>query len=298
MNQNPTIIDTELVKRLISSQFPKWKDLPIKHVAVGGWDNRTFHLGNQMLVRLPSAEVYSAKVEIEQKWFPRLAPFLPLAIPTPLAMGEPEEGYPWKWSVYRWIEGETAASAHINNLSDFASSLAQFLIALHKVDAKEGPVPGPHNFYRAGSLATYDEETRQAIEILKNKIDANAATELWEVALETTWQYAPVWVHGDISTGNLLVYQGKLNAVIDFGGMGIGDPACDLVIAWKFFSGESRKTFREILPLDKGTWARGRAWALWKALIVEAGMIKTNAIEASQSTHTIHEVLADYKSKV
>jgi aminoglycoside phosphotransferase (APT) family kinase protein len=297
-NTDKVHIDVTLVHHLIAKQFPQWADLPIKPVAVGGWDNRTFHLGEQMLVRMPSAEEYAMKVEKEQLWLPKLAPHLPLPIPTPLAMGEPGEGYPWQWSVYRWIEGETAASTHITDLNDFATHLANFLIALQRIDTTDGPLPRLGNFSYIGGLAVYDNEIRQAIPILKNKIDSTAAIQIWERALETTWQRAPVWVHGDISAGNLLVRKGKLSAVIDFGGLAIGDPACDLVIAWKFFQGKSRETFRKMLPLDVGTWDRARGWALWKALIVEAGLTDTNAVEIVQSWRTLEEVLTDYKREL
>ncbi|MBY0291779.1 MAG: aminoglycoside phosphotransferase family protein [Alphaproteobacteria bacterium] len=288
-------IDVTLVRRLIATQFPQWKHLPVQPVKIGGWDNRTFHLGDQMLVRLPSAEEYAMKVEKEQKWLPKLAPLLPLPIPTPLAMGEPNDSYPWHWSVYRWIEGETAAISPIANMCDFATSLAHFLTVLQHIDITDGPILNPESFSSIGALASYDTQTRQAISILQDKVDADVATEVWEAALKTTWQYSSVWVHGDISAGNLLVKQGKLSAVIDFGGLGVGDPACDLVIAWTFFRGPSRKTFRALLPLDEGTWAHGRAWALWKALIVAAGLTDTNTVEIAQSWRTIEEVLADYK---
>ncbi len=290
------IIDSTLVSRLLTSQFPQWKDLPVQPVVVGGWDNRTFHLGKQMLVRMPSAAKYAMKVKIEQKWLPKLAPLLPLPIPEPLAMGEPGEGYPWRWSIYRWIEGDTAASAHIADQCDFATNLAQFLIALQRIDTTDGPLPGLHNFYRGGTLKTYDIEIRQAIDILKDKIDTGVALELWEAALATTWQGLPVWVHGDISVGNLLVQEGKLSAVIDFGGLGIGDPACDLAIAWNMFGKKSREVFRTLLSLDADTWNRGRAWSLWKALIIVAGFAGTNAVEVPQSWRIINEILTDYKN--
>ncbi|NSM56784.1 aminoglycoside phosphotransferase family protein [Wolbachia endosymbiont of Atemnus politus] len=289
MGNEQVIIDITLVRNLVDTQFPQFRGLHIRQVAFSGWDNRTFHLGEHMLVRMPSAEKYAMQVEKEQKWLPRLAPLLPLSIPVPLAMGEPGEGYPWRWSVYRWIDGDTAASAHIADLCDFATSLAQFFIALQSIDTTDGLLPGPHNFYRGGALTTYDAETRQAITFLKGKIDADAVIELWEEALETTWQGLPVHVHGDVSTGNLLVQEEKLSAVIDFGGLGIGDPACDLTIAWTLFKGESREVFRAMLPLDDSTWIRGRAWALWKALV---DITNTNAVEA---WHTINEVLKDYK---
>ncbi len=284
-------IDTALVRRLIAAQFPKWKDLPIRPVVSSGWDNRTFHLGEKMVVRMPSAAEYAAQVEKEHKWLPKLAPLLPLLIPVPLAMGEPGEGYPWKWSIYRWLEGSPASSAPIADLSDFATNLAQFLIALQRIDSIGGPPPGPHSFYRGGELKIYDSETRRAIAALNGKIDARVAMEIWEAALATRWQGSPVWVHGDISPGNLLVQEGRLCAVIDFGQLAIGDPACDLAIAWTFFRGKSREVFRTMLPFDAGTWARGRAWALWKALIVAASFTSPNNAEALQCWRIIDEVI-------
>ncbi|MGI8486566.1 MAG: aminoglycoside phosphotransferase family protein [Thermomicrobiales bacterium] len=291
-------IDESLVRRLVATQFPEWADLPIKPVESGGWDNRTFHLGDQMTVRLPSHAAYSLQVEKEQYWLPRLAPHLPIPIPVPLAMGKPAEGYPWPWSIYRWLDGETAMTAmtaQIADLRQFATELAQFLVALHRCDATGGPPWGAHNFYRGGPLTTYDAETRKAIAALDGKIDTDVATEVWDAALGSTWHGSPVWFHGDIAAGNLLVEQGRLSAVIDFGTSGVGDPSCDLAIAWTLFEGESREAFRAALPLDDATWARGRGWTLWKALIVYAGLAGTNPHEAEKSRRVIDEVLADHK---
>lgn len=183
----PFIIDEKLVCRLIASQFPHYSNLPVKPVAVGGWDNRTFHLGKDMLVRLPSAEQYELQVEKEQQWLPQLASLLPVPIPTPLAKGMPGEGYPWKWSIYRWLEGETIVSANLSNLNEIAKDLATFLTAFHQIDSSGGPKPGMHSFYRGGDLKIYDPETRQAIDYLKGKIDTDHATEIWETALNTSW---------------------------------------------------------------------------------------------------------------
>ena len=287
-------IDDTLVRRLLINQFPQWADFPIQPVLPGGWDNRTFRLGESMVVRLPRAADYAGQVEKEQRWLPRLAPLLPFAIPAPLAIGEPAHGYPWRWSIYRWIEADSAAIGRIADARDFATDLAKFLIALQRIDATEGPQPGTHNFCRGGPLTNYDAETRKAIAALNGKIDVVAAAEIWEAALSTTWKGLPVWVHGDISLVNLLVQEGRLSAVIDFGQLGVGDPACDLAIAWTLFSGETREVFRAMLSLDAGTWARGRGWTLWKALIVLAGLTDTNAVEAAQSWRIIDEVILDH----
>lgn len=293
---NNKLIDASLVHYLVANQFPQWKDLPVKSVAHGGWDNRTFHLGNDMLVRMPSGAEYAPKVAKEQYWLPKLAPQLPLPIPVPLAMGMPAEGYPYHWSIYRWLDGESAAVGHINNLSDFATDLAQFLIALQQIDTSGGPTPGPDTTSRGGPLKIYDGETQQALDILKDKIDIDAATEIWQAALATTWQRPPVWVHGDVSADNLLVKDGKLSAVIDFGGLVVGDPACDLAIAWTFFEGESREVFRKAIALDTGTWARGRGWALWKALIVAAGLTETNAAVNAECWNVIDIIINEHKN--
>ncbi|KTC83779.1 aminoglycoside phosphotransferase family protein [Legionella brunensis] len=295
MNSHDTIhIDIPLVYQLISNQFPEWANLTIKPVEFSGWDNRTFHLGEHMTVRLPSNAEYSGQVEKEQHWLPKLAPFLPLLIPTPLAMGKPSKEYPWHWSVYKWLEGNTASIDRIKDLSQFATTLAEFLIALQQCDATGGPLAGEHNFYRGGDLAVYEEETLEAIRVLGNKINTKSATAIWNAARASTWQNPPVWIHGDIATGNLLVNDGQLSAVIDFGQLGIGDPACDLAIAWTFFKGKSRETFRQTLKFDPATWARARGWTLWKALIVCAGLSGTNPDEVERSRQIINEVVNDY----
>jgi aminoglycoside phosphotransferase (APT) family kinase protein len=286
-------INAVLVSQLIASQFPQWNHLLVKPVAVSGWDNRTFHLGPSMSVRLPSAEGYVAQVEKEHRWLPKLAPLLPLPIPVPLAKGIPDHGYPWPWSVYRWLEGENATLERIADLSEFAISLAEFLLALQRIDSVDGPPAGEHNFFRGASLTTYNAETRTTIKELAGEVDTNAATRVWDAALETTWQGAPVWVHGDVAPGNLLVSNGRLRAVIDFGCSGMGDPACDLVMAWTFFSGESREAFKTTLGLDRATWARARGWVLWKALITLAEHIDTNPIKSAEARRVIAEILAD-----
>jgi aminoglycoside phosphotransferase (APT) family kinase protein len=172
----------------------------------------------------------------------------------------------------------------IANLAVFASDLARFLGELHAIDARDGPFPGPHNFFRGGPLDTYDAQTRGSIRFVADEIDPEGATEVWETALASAWDRAPVWVHGDVAASNLLVEGGELRAVIDFGGVAVGDPACDLVMAWTFFTGESREVFRRGLLLDDATWARGRGWALWKALITLA-QAKHEGSDADAATH-------------
>lgn len=289
-------MDVRLVERLLATQFPQWAHLPITPASPQGWDNRTFRLGTDMSVRLPSAAAYSLQVEKEHRWLPRLAPHLPLPIPVPLAKGMPAEGYPWHWSVYRWIEGDTARADRIGDMSAFATTLAHFLAALQRIDAAGGPPPGPHNFFRGGPLPTYEGEARQAIAALGDTIDGDAATAVLEAALAATWRGSPVWLHGDVAAGNLLVSDGRLRAVIDFGCSGVGDPACDVTIAWTLLSGESREAFRAGLPVDRATWARGRGWTLWKGLITLAEYIDTDPLKAAEARRVIDEVLDDHRT--
>ncbi len=169
-------INVSLVGQLVTAQFPQWADLPIKPAEFDGWDNRTFRLGEDMSVRLPSAACYAGQVEKEHRWLPRLAPLLPLPIPVPLAMGVPADGFPWHWSVYRWLEGENATIERIDDLHRFATTLARFLAALQQIDPAGGPPPGQHNFFRGGPLAIYDTGTRDAIAALQGKIDSDAVT--------------------------------------------------------------------------------------------------------------------------
>ena len=294
-NENEVSIDAPLVRRLVRAQFPRWSDLPVEPVEVGGWDNRTFHLGEHMTVRLPSAEGYVAQVEKEHRWLPALAPHLPLPIPVPLAKGVPAEGYPFPWSVYRWIEGETATVGRIGDPVEFATTLAEFLVALQRIDPTGGPPPGPHNFFRGGSLKVYDAEVRRALAALDGEIDTRAAREVWNSALDAAWQGPPVWFHGDVAWGNLLVEEGRLSAVIDFGTSGVGDPSCDLAISWTLLGGESREAFRAMLQPDEATWARGRGWTLWKALITLAGAPNPGSEDPRTPGRVIDEVLADHE---
>jgi len=265
-------IDADLAARLVAAQLPQWADLPVTPVPSSGWDNRTFRLGDELSVRLPSAEAYAAQVAKEQRWLPRLAVGLPLPVPSPVAAGAPGEGYPWPWSVYRWLPGEAAETAPVADMTAFARALGGFLAALGQVDASDGPRAGVHNFHRGGDLRVYDAETRAALRALDGRVDTSRALEVWESALSSRWGAPPVWVHGDVSAANLLVDDdGRLSAVIDFGSCGVGDPASDTVVAWTFLEGPARDALRATWPLDDDTWARGRGWALWKGLITLVG---------------------------
>lgn len=286
-------IDTALVSRLIATQFPQWRDLPITPVDVDGWDNRTYRLGEDMTVRLPTAVDYVAAVAKETTWLPRLAPRLPVEVPRVLAQGAPGEGYPFPWSVRAWVPGTTAERARPPDLTRFAADVAEFILALQRCDATDGPPAGVDTFYRGTSLRHYDDQTRECLAALAADVDTTLAAAVWDAALAAPWRGEPVWFHGDVAVGNLLLRDGKLAAVIDFGTSGVGDPACDLVIAWTLLRGESRDAFRQAVGQDAGTWARARGWALWKALLIVTERDRDDPDRAA-TLLVVDEVLADH----
>ncbi|MEV0352101.1 aminoglycoside phosphotransferase family protein [Nonomuraea sp. NPDC050680] len=266
-------IDAALVGRLLAAQFPQWAELPVSPVEVSGMDNATFRLGEDMSVRLPRYPRWVGQVEREHRWLPRLAPHLPLPISEPLAMGAPAEGYPFPWSVYRWLPGETVAVERLADPVRTASELAGFVAALQKIDATGGPGPEWSNAFRGVPMGderdsvAVEARVRPKIASLRGLIDVGAVTAVWEAALAApAWDGPPVWIHGDLAQGNLLAVEGRLSAVIDFGTLAVGDPACDLMPAWTFLSAEARGAFRAALDVDDATWARGRGWGLASSL--------------------------------
>ncbi len=292
MHPNEVSTDVLLVRRLLSSQFPQWANLAIKPVGSAGTDNAIFRLGNDMSVRLPRIDWARGQVDKEHEWIPRLAPHLPLPIPIPLAKGQPDQGYPYNWSVYQWLEGDNASIDQIVDPCQTATELAQFITALQQIDTIGGPLAEEHNL-RGVPLKNRDRITRESIANLKGMIDTNAALAVWEEALKALeWNHKPVWFHGDLLIGNILFNQGRLSAVIDFGGLGVGDPACDLMIAWSLFSGESRDVFLERLNVDDATWVRGRGQALSQAVIFIPYYLNTNPVGIGYARRMINEILA------
>jgi aminoglycoside phosphotransferase (APT) family kinase protein len=295
MHADEVSVDVSLVGRLLASQFPQWAGLPIERVPSSGTDNAMYRLGDDMAARLPRTPNATYQLDKEHKWLPRLAEHLPLDIPAPLAKGTPGEGYPWHWSVYRWIEGEDATPERITDPRQAASQLGQFVAALQQIDPHGGPPPGEHNFWRGDHLAARDAEVREALTALHNTLDTDAAAAAWDAALQIpVWDRPPVWVHGDLYAGNLLARKGRLTAVIDFGGLGVGDPACDVMAAWTFCTAETRDAFRTALSVDGATWARGRGWALSAALIGLPYYESTNPDWTTIARRTIDGVLAEH----
>lgn len=294
LHANETDTGIALAERLIATQFPQWAHLPLEPLSSSGTDNTIYRLGRDMTIRLPRIPDAAGRLEKEYRWLPGLAPLLPLTVPAPLARGLPGEGYPWHWAVYQWIEGTNVWIDRFAGSSQVALALAQFITALQQIDPTGGPLPGSHNSFRGAPLATRDASTRAAIQALSGKIDTAAVTKIWDLSLEAPiWNGAPVWIHGDLHSGNLLARHDHLSAVIDFGCLGIGDPACDLMTAWMLLSSATRKVFRKALSADDATWARGRGWALSVGLIALPYYEKSNPVLADIARHAIAEALAD-----
>ncbi|GAB7029309.1 aminoglycoside phosphotransferase family protein [Streptomyces sp. NPDC021749] len=286
-------LDDDLVGRLIAGQFPHWAGLALERFPSGGTVNAMYRLGDDMVVRLPLVQGGAPDVSTEQEWLPRLAPLLPTVIPEVLAAGQPAEGYPWPWSVYRWLTGENPEAGALSEPVPLARDLAGFVAAMRSLTFRGAPAA-----YRGGPLASLDTQTRSAIEALRGipeeAVDCDAVAAVWEDALRTPhWDGPPVWLHADLMPGNLLVTGGRLTSVIDFGCMGVGDPACDLFPAWNLLPADARKVFREALDVDEATWIRGRARTLSQALIALPYYRRTNPTMARNARHVIRAVLGE-----
>ncbi|GAA1817514.1 hypothetical protein GCM10009682_42920 [Luedemannella flava] len=266
MHENEVPTDADQVRRLVAAQFPQWAGLPVTPVTHTGTDHALYRLGDDLVARLPRIDWALDQVDSDQRWLPRLAPHLPLAVPATLAVGEPGEGYPWRWSVVPWLPGENPTSDNLD-MDAAAVDLARFVTALHAVDPMGGPVKT--GTYRGVPLAARDGLTRSAIEELGDRIDAPRLTAAWERALAApVWDGPPVWIHGDLQAGNLLAHERRLSAVIDFGALGLGDPAVDLMPAWNlFYDPAARATFRAAAGYDDAAWERSKGWALSTALV-------------------------------
>ena len=286
--------DACLVERLVAEQFPQWAGLPVRVVPGSGTDNVTFRLGDELAVRLPRTERTQGQVEKDLTWMPRLAPHLPLPIPDPLEKGEPGVGYPFTWGVYRWLEGEPYSAGLIDTV-DAARQLAEFVRCLQEVDTTGAPVPPDDPFSRGTPLAPRDGLFREALEQLQDDFDTPRLLAAWEASLESdTWDGRPSWIHGDLMPGNILVANGKLSAVIDFGTAWAADPAADLLAAWYTFDGPARAAFREAMGVDRDSWARARAWALSLTIIAVPYYRdrRPGAVRGAQSF--VAEILADF----
>jgi aminoglycoside phosphotransferase (APT) family kinase protein len=294
MHEGEVAVDATVVRSLLESQFPAWADLPIEPFRSAGTDNAIFRVGEHLAVRMPRIESAISQVVKERRWLPQLAPRLPVRIPEPLATGSPGNGYPWPWSVYRWIGGEVASIDRIADRDEVAVELGRFVASLQLVDLSGGPAPGSHNSFRGAPLEYRDGATRQAIATLDDTYEPGALTAAWDAALQTpAWPGPGVWLHGDLHAGNLLAHRGRLRAVIDFGCLARGDPACDLMVAWTYLPAEVRRHFRAQLEVDDHTWGRGRGWALSMGVIALPYYRDTNPVLAGIARGAIDAVLDD-----
>ncbi|WP_367606739.1 aminoglycoside phosphotransferase family protein [Legionella sp. W05-934-2] len=286
-------ITPELARKLINEQFPEYADLPILSVEKQGHDNRTYRLGDDLLIRMPTDESYALKVPKEQDLLPKIAPFLKVCIPVPVKMGAASKDYPYPFSIYKWLEGRSINLLVLDDdcMEKLAFDLAIFLKDLQKIKGIDGPTPGQHNWWRGDHVSVYDKGAREQISELASIINKDKAMALWNRACDTQWQKAPVWIHGDFAVGNMLINEGKLSAIIDFGGMSLGDPACDLVIAWTFLKGKARQVFIKEINLDEDTWLRAKAWVLWKATYELCQIADKNSAEGWTQQEIIKEVL-------
>ncbi|TVZ91667.1 aminoglycoside phosphotransferase family protein [Streptomyces sp. BK340] len=289
MHEDEVEIDAALVGRMIARQFPAWASLPVRRLKSSGTENAMFRLGTELVVRLPRRPGAVPDVVHEQRWLPLLGARVPVATPEPVGLGEPGEGFPWPWSVYRWLEGRNPVAGAVEAPERLAEELGAFVAALRRTGLGDGPSAG-----RGVPLANRDEPTRAALAQLTGRIDTAPVTALWERALSAPAHAGPpAWMHGDLSPGNVLVADGRLSAVIDFGCAGTGDPAVDLIVAWNLLPATARDTFRKTVGADDAEWARGRGWALSISLIQLPYYWHTNPALAENSRHVIAEILAE-----
>ncbi|MGW5135088.1 aminoglycoside phosphotransferase family protein [Streptomyces sp. NPDC004135] len=285
-------IDEALVRRLIDTQFPQWAGLALELVSPAGSDHVIHRLGEELSVRLPRHRGAIGQARKEYEWLPRLAPHLPLAVPVPVGVGEPGFGFPWPWAVSRWLDGEVATVDALGDSCEAAVQLAEFLVALERIASEDTPAGSTGEDLTGRPLSDRDRATRVAIAEVDGVFDATAMTGLWNEALSAPgWDRAPVWFHGDFHTGNLLTCDGRLSAVIDFGELGRGDPARDLMIAFTLMSATSRAAFRDALGVDDATWLRGRGWALATGLNAYTTYAAVDPRVAAQTSRQITQAL-------
>ena len=288
MHASEIHIDAALVGRLIAKQFPRWAGLPIREVRSTGTVNAIYRLGDHPCARLPRVEEWAEDLEREWRWLPKLAPHLPLRVPEPVGKGQPTGLFPFSWAVYGWIEGRPYSDERVEDEQQAAQDLARFVAELRRIDPAGAPCAG------RPPLRELDAVTRAAIEASRDVVDGDAATAAWERALEApAWRGTPVWIHADLLRPNVLVRDGQLRAVIDFGGAGVGDPAADVIAAWSVFGRTGRRAFRDALEVDNGTWNRARGFALHQAALIIPYYGETNPEFVSLARRTVEEILAD-----
>jgi aminoglycoside phosphotransferase (APT) family kinase protein len=294
VTDTPIEVAPEQVRRLLADQFPTWADLPLTPVLPGGTDHVLFRLGDALVARLPRRPSAAVQVERERRWLPVLADALPLALPVPVAAGGAGHGYPWSWSVCRFLPGQDAAQASPIDMSEAAVSLGMFVAALLRLPTSGAPRAGRANHGRGVALARVDARVRRDLASIADEVDAATLSAVWDEALAAPpWTDAPAWLHGDLHPGNLLIYRGRLAGVLDWGLMGVGDPACDLIPAWNWCDPASRARFRAAAPVTAADWQRGRGWAIYSAVIALAFNRRIDSPLVAISRRTLAEVVSE-----
>jgi aminoglycoside phosphotransferase (APT) family kinase protein len=289
MHDGEVDIDAALVGRLVAAQFPQLTDLPISAIQSTGTVNAIYRLGDHLYARLPRVQSWAQDLDKEWRWLPELAPQLSLRVPEPVGRGHPTSSYPFSWAIYRWIDGQPYADELVADEHQAAKDLAQFVVELRRIDPGGGAPRGGRR-----PLRELDAVTRAAISSARGVIDSDAAAAAWERALQApAWNGTPVWIHGDLLRPNVLVLDGRLCAVIDFGGAGVGDPAADVIAAWSVFGHTGRGVFRGALDVDDATWNRARGYALHQAALIIPYYGETNPGFVAPAKRTVEEILAD-----
>jgi aminoglycoside phosphotransferase (APT) family kinase protein len=285
-------IDSSVVRALLQEQHADLAHLSLIEVGEG-WDNKLFRLGQDLAVRVPRRAASAALIEHEQRWLARLSPRLPLPVPVPVRVGRPGSGFPWSWSVVPWFPGQSALVERPRDVTAMAAALGRFLHALHQ----PAPEDAPRNPWRGVPLSARAQRMQDDLQQLDGLVDRSAVLRLWERVLSATpWSGAPLWIHGDLHPGNLLVSDGRLSAVIDFVDLAAGDPATDLSVAWMLLPSARQTFFRsardELDPLDGDTLMRARGWALALGLAYLAHSRDSEAM-SSLGRATIENALSD-----
>lgn len=288
------VINDTMVRRLVDHQFPQWQALPIRAIASSGTDHVLYRLGDAYVVRLPMRPSAVPQIAREAQWLPMLAPRVPLPIPQPVGLGQADADYPAPWAVYRWMPGETGLTATVPDQMVVARQLAAFVRALWQVPVHADAPVASDVYARGVPLDNRRAITAAALVATQGLVDTVHLTEIWQRALGApVWSHAPVWVHGDIQPSNLLFAHGQVSAVIDFGTMGVGDPAVDLLVAWNYFDAPARQVFREAIAVDDATWQRGQGWAVSVALLQLPYYLHTNPVMVASARRVMAAVCAE-----
>jgi len=290
VHADETNINSNIVCSLLKEQFPEWLNLSLKLIKSQGTDNVMYQLGDDKVIRLPRTYGSALSLQKECDWLPKLAPKLPIPVPVPIARGIPSTYYPHPWAICQFLEGSNPCIENRLDLQQASKDMAHFIDMMQKIPVKSGP-----ECRRGLPLDSRAQETRDAIQNVTEMYDAKLLNEIWDSMLAVpSWHGSPVWIHGDLHAGNLLAKNNLITAVLDFGSAGVGDPACDLMVAWTLLDTDSRKQFQEIIQYDDATWQRGRGWAFTMGLVAYPYYKETDPLLASIAKRALDEVVTEF----